>query len=126
MTVGQALAHLMHEAFNNSDLDTVDDIFAPDFYSHPLGITGPDGVKAAWRAIRARHPELRTVVEDVVVAGDRVAMRSTLRGASGTIMEIFRVADGRIAELWGLTSLEDLGSHTASRQVVEELHNGST
>jgi predicted SnoaL-like aldol condensation-catalyzing enzyme len=110
MTVGQTLAHLMHEAFNNSDLDAVDEIFAPDFYSHPLDMTGPDGVKAAWRAVRARHPELRSVVEDVVVAGDRVAVRSTLRGASGTVMEIFRVADGRIAELWGLTSLGDLGT----------------
>jgi ketosteroid isomerase-like protein len=34
-------------------------------------------------------------------------MRSTLVGASGTIMEIFRVAGGRIAELWGVTSLAE-------------------
>jgi ketosteroid isomerase-like protein len=109
----------MHDAFNNNDFDAVDEIFAPDFYSHPLDLTGPAGVKAAWQAIRARHPELRTVVEDVMVDGDRVAMRSTLQGASGTIMEIFRVADGRIAELWGVTSLAEL--RATPRQVVEEL-----
>lgn len=119
MTTGQALAHRMHEAFNNNDFDVVDEIFAPDFFSHPLGITGPAAVKAAWQAVRARHPELRTVVEDVVVDGDRVAMRSTLTGESGTIMEIFRVAGGRITELWGVTSLAEL--RATPRQVVEEL-----
>jgi predicted SnoaL-like aldol condensation-catalyzing enzyme len=87
------------------DLAAADDIFAPDFFSHPLGTTGPEGVKAAWQAVRARYPEMRTVVEDVVAEGDRVAMRSTLRGAPGVMLEIFRVADGRIAELWGVSSL---------------------
>jgi ketosteroid isomerase-like protein len=119
MTAAKTLAYQMHEAFNNNDFDVVDEIFAPDFFSHPLGTTGPAEVKAAWQAVRARHPELRTVVEDVVVDGDRVAMRSTLHGARGTVMEIFRVAGGRIAELWGVTSLAEL--RATPRQDVEEL-----
>ena len=56
--------------------------------------------------MRRRYPELRTTVEDVVVEGDRVAMRSTVSGGlDGVIMEIFRVADGRIVELWGVSTL---------------------
>jgi predicted SnoaL-like aldol condensation-catalyzing enzyme len=102
----KALAHRMHDAFNTNNFAAVDEIFAPDFYSHPRGTTGPASVRESWTAMRARYPELRTIVEDVLVDGDRVAMRSTLHGgAEGELFEIFRVADGRIAELWGVSTL---------------------
>jgi hypothetical protein len=51
-----------------------------------------------------------------LVDGDRVALRSTPHGipagdpadASATLLEIVRVADGRIAELWAGTSISGL------------------
>ncbi|WP_429415720.1 nuclear transport factor 2 family protein [Nocardia sp. GAS34] len=44
--------------------------------------------------------------------GDRVALRSTVHGMTengqtATLVEIFRVADGRIAELWGAKGIPD-------------------
>lgn len=45
----------------------------------------------------------------MVVEGDKAAVRTSVRGVPGqqppTMLEIFRVRDGRIAELWGLSSL---------------------
>jgi predicted ester cyclase len=106
MDTGRALAHRMHEAFNTNDFAAMTDVFAADFHSHPMGTTGIEHIRTAWQAMRTRYPDLRTRIEDVVVEGDRVAMRSTVHGGlDGVIMEIFRVADGRIAELWGVSTL---------------------
>jgi AcrR family transcriptional regulator len=106
----RALAYRLHEAFNTRDFARADEVLAADFHSHPLGTVGPGAVKASWAAMVAQHPDTRTVVEDVLVDGDRAAIRSTVHGlrAGGPppeIMEIFRAADGRIAELWGVTNL---------------------
>ena len=110
------LARRMHDAFNRRDVDAADEIFAPDFFSHPLQ-AGRDEVKAAWSAMIAAHPAIRTVIEDVLGDGDRVALRSTIYGLSGdeepdaqpeTLLEIFRVSEGRIAELWGVGTIREI------------------
>ncbi|MGA5823131.1 ester cyclase [Kitasatospora sp. NPDC094028] len=109
------LAHRMHEAFNARDIAAADEIFAPDFYSHPLR-GGVDALKTAWTAMFTACPSARSVIEDVLVDGDRVALRSTFHGLStgggdtapGTLLEIFRVAEGRIVELWGVSSASRL------------------
>lgn len=97
---GRDLALQMHRAFNDLDLREVDEIFAADFYSHPLQ-GGPSEVKARWSAMRGEAPELRTEVVDVVAEGDRVFLRSRLSDGSGELFELFRISRGRIAELWG-------------------------
>ena len=75
---------------------------------------------ATWRAA---FPDLAITVEDLVAAGDRVAAHWTLRGthrgpflglsptgrqvAVGG-MELYRLADGRIAERWAVVDLAGL------------------
>lgn len=105
------LALRMHERFNRrEDVDALDEILHPDFYSHPLA-GGLETVKQSRRAALERYPEVRTVVEDVLVDGDRVAIRSTTYGVdtppsepSASMLEIARVEDGLIIELWGATT----------------------
>jgi predicted ester cyclase len=76
--------------------------------------------KNAWRMVTAKFPDMRVVAEDILVDGDRVAIRSSIEGTpdsdSGSRpmlmlmemememeMEIFRVENGRLAEMWGIT-----------------------
>ncbi|WP_405138170.1 nuclear transport factor 2 family protein [Nocardia sp. NBC_01388] len=99
------LGYLMHQAFNNRDIDAIDTIFAADFYSHPLA-AGRDALKVAWKALADQHPDSRTVVDHAFAHGDVVALRATVHGfedngKTTTLLEMFRVADGRIAEIWG-------------------------
>ncbi len=104
MTNGRALAYRMHEAFNTRNFDAVDDIFTPDFFSHPMGTSGAEHVKETWSAISRKFPDMHSVVDEVVAEGDLVSLRATISGLSAeeiTLMEMFRVVDGRIAELWG-------------------------
>jgi predicted SnoaL-like aldol condensation-catalyzing enzyme len=109
----KALASRMYQAANTGNTSAVDDIFAPDFHSHPMGTRGTDAVKKAWAAIRTKYPDLHVTVEDMLAEGDKLAVRTTVHGVAAsvtgqepTIMEIIRIEDGRIAELWGLTDLD--------------------
>jgi predicted SnoaL-like aldol condensation-catalyzing enzyme len=102
----------MYEAFNARDLSNLNAVLAEDFVSHPLGTTGIAPVAQAWSGLFAACPDIRVTVEDMLVDGDKVAVRSLPHGVPGgereaapAMMEIFRVRQGRIAELWGVSAL---------------------
>lgn len=106
----RALAYRMYDAFNSRDLAAAQAVFSVDFVSHPLGTVGVDSVVKAWNGLHTAFPEVQVVVEDMLVDADRIAVRTTLHGIPGvqpppSMMEIFRVHDGRIAELWGISTL---------------------
>jgi hypothetical protein len=81
------------------------DLHAPEFYSHPLG-AGFEAGREAWRALTTRYPQMRVVAQDVLVDGDRAAVRSSVEGIGvpAALFEIFRFADGRFVEMWGASS----------------------
>ncbi|RJL23207.1 ester cyclase [Bailinhaonella thermotolerans] len=105
----RAAARRMYAAFNNRDHTSTAEIFTADFYSHPLGTTGPGSITQAWQRFHEAFPDVQVVIEDMIVEGDTAAVRTSVHGIPGqhspTMLEIFRVRDGRIAELWGLSSL---------------------
>ncbi|MGW1409675.1 ester cyclase [Streptomyces sp. NPDC002403] len=109
----RAVGRRMYTAFNARDLTALEEILAEDFVSHPLGTTGVAAVSRAWSGLFAAYPEVRVAVEDMLVDGDKVAVRSVMHGVPGggtpdtgpTMMEIFRVDGGRITELWGVSGL---------------------
>ncbi|MEU4342602.1 nuclear transport factor 2 family protein [Nocardia sp. NPDC023852] len=106
----RAVARGMYAAFNARNHDAAEDIFTADFYSHPLDMTGPDSVTRSWQRFHETFPEAQVIVEDMIVENDTVAVRTSVHGIPDqpepTMLEIFRVRDGRIAELWGLSSLQ--------------------
>jgi uncharacterized protein (TIGR02246 family) len=98
----------MYAAANAHDLTAIDDIFAPDFYSHAMRRAGRDPIRAAWRAMFERYPALRLTATEMISRGDRVALWTRIdigEGPPATMMEMVRVADGRVAEVWGLSTL---------------------
>jgi predicted SnoaL-like aldol condensation-catalyzing enzyme len=105
-----ALVQRMQECFNTRQFDQADDLFTPGFFSHPLGTSGFEAGKDAWRKLVARFPGMRVVARDVLVDGDKVAVRSSVEGAGAPdgdsqpmLIEIFRIDDGRLAEMWGIS-----------------------
>ncbi len=103
-----------------------DEIFAPRFLFHTIqhaGVTGqvmectPGSEKAAYEQIKATWGGWCIDVEEMIAEGDRVMVRWTFRGIhqgefhglapSGKPVtyagiNIFRVEDGHIAEVWDL------------------------
>jgi predicted ester cyclase len=115
------------EGPSRGDLGAADDLLAPNFTLHiPLpsqpGIAGMNDVITA---CRAAFEHLNVTVEDMVAEGDMIAARFSARGIhKGTFMglpptgksitmtgiEIFRIEEGKIVELWGEANLLGLMS----------------
>jgi steroid delta-isomerase-like uncharacterized protein len=111
----------VEEAWAANDLGVIDHLLAADLVSHdalPGLPPGREGAKAAHQMSMASFPDRTVTIDDIVAEGDRVAVRTTLRGtntgglpwlgvpANGAAIEVeaisfYRVADGRVVEHWG-------------------------
>jgi steroid delta-isomerase-like uncharacterized protein len=128
----ELVRRLYEEAFNEDDLDLVDELVAPDVVTHnPIILdapTGPDSIRGGLEMIRKAFPDFHVEVEDLIAEGDRVAALLTMSGTNegdyrrggatgkrGTMRAFFiwRIADGKLAESWGLADrfgfLQELG-----------------
>ena len=102
-----AAVERMFAAANRGDYDAAEEIFTADFHSHPLGTTGVAPIRDSWRRMFTRFPGLRVVPQRMISDGDRVAVWSKIENMPGTpeLMELIRVADGRVAEVWALGTI---------------------
>ncbi|HYM11932.1 MAG TPA: SRPBCC domain-containing protein [Bryobacterales bacterium] len=130
-----AIVRRFTEEFKNKqNVGVVDELFSPDFAFHlPVkGLPpGREGLKTIGKAIFAAFPDVHVTPEDVIVEGDRVVARDTARAthrgefngvpATGrkvywTENHIYRLENGKIAEVWSETSFQDLMAQVASPQ----------
>jgi predicted ester cyclase len=116
-----ALVRRFLEARVKGDLDTMDEMMAPDFVSHTplLTVHAPDreGVKGVFAQFSAAVSNSSIHFEDQIAAGEKVVTRFILRathdrgelmgvapsGREMTVMPvaIHRISEGKIAEEWG-------------------------
>ena len=100
-------------AWGECDLDVVDELIAEPFVRHSLNGTATrsrDELKADVREYRKAFGQAVIEVRDRVVDGDKVWLRTTIRGANlhngepRTVdrMQIYRLDNGLIAEVWTL------------------------
>jgi predicted ester cyclase len=108
------------EIFVSDKHHVADEICAPDFRWHNPNLPeefrrGPEGAKAFARALRAAYPDYDLPHKDTVAEGDRVVTRwefvgtnqgellgipATGREVRITGIDILRVVEGRITDLW--------------------------
>lgn len=113
------IRHGIAEMFNKGNLAVGDVRFADDILLHSPAseqpLRGRETVKGFIRQIRSAFPDLNVTVEDLIASGDRVVTRCTTRGTQrgdyfGTPptnrrveiseVQIYRIVDGQIQELW--------------------------
>ena len=114
---------------------TIDELVEPDVLIHmpmPIQATGAQALKQVWAMLLRGLPDVHVTVEDLIAEGDKVVNRNTVTGThqgeymglpptgkSITYNEIFifRFANGRIAEMWGVvdvfSQMKQLGVITA-------------
>jgi steroid delta-isomerase-like uncharacterized protein len=71
------------EVMNQGNEEVIDEICSADFVDHdPLPGTSPDrqGLHDFVKQVRSAFPDLETTADDILVEGDRLAVRSTIRG----------------------------------------------
>ena len=128
----EAVVRRAFEEVAMGELNTVDEIIAPEYVRHDLAggpeTHGPDGVKRLITGLRAAFPDLQTTIDDIFSDGEKVVVRFTAHGthegplqgiaptgreATWRGVNIYRVADGQIRETWqladGLGLLRQLG-----------------
>jgi steroid delta-isomerase-like uncharacterized protein len=110
------------EVWNQGKVDVLDELLAPDYVNHTPSVgsppPGPNGLKPIVLAIRRAFPDLHFTIEDVVVATDAVAIRTTMTGTHRgdlfgmapthrsvrvTQIQIERLRGGRIVQHWRVT-----------------------
>jgi len=122
----KAIIRRYREAHNANNLDALDAIVAKDVISHnalPGLPPGLEGGKMAHKVFLASFPDIQTKTEHLVAEGDKViewyAARGTNTGdfmgmpPTGKKFEIpsvvvYRLANGKIVETWGLNDGQGL------------------
>jgi predicted ester cyclase len=116
-----------HEVANTGDAEflskTIDELVAPDAAIRtplPIDATGAELLKQVWAMLLRIYPDIHLTVEDVIAEGDKVVARNTVTGThQGEFMGvaptgkpvtyneifIFRFADGRVVETWGVVDV---------------------
>jgi predicted ester cyclase len=123
----------IEEAWDANAVDVLDQYFAPTFRSHsgvPMLPPGLAGAKIAHAASFESFPDRKMTIEGIYAEGDRVAVRTRMRGTNqggfpamrvppnGNAVDImsisiYRLEDGKVVEHWGqndvLTLMAQLG-----------------
>jgi len=129
MAEGSGLIRRFYEdVLGKGELNLIDELTTDDLVDHEEGLpgqpTGKEGVKFFVNAMRQAFPDLSPkTIEPAMADGDLEAARVILTGthegelmgvgASGKTVEfesidIIRVADGKVAEHWGVTDVMSL------------------
>jgi len=117
----RVLERIFDEGFATGNDAIVDEICSPDLVEHQFGLAGGGAeaiahVKAAIRDVHGAIPDISFTIEDSVESGDIIWVRVRGQGtATGpffgppsgrpvdfTVIDVARIAGGRIAEHWGV------------------------
>ncbi len=109
----------IEEGWNQGNVGVVDQFYAADVVQHdpgsPVPVTSSEALKQYVGAFLAGLPDLHFTIDDLIAEGDKVLWRFTGRGTqtgplmnippSGKVgestgMALFRLADGKIVEVW--------------------------
>ncbi|HEY6285465.1 MAG TPA: ester cyclase [Ktedonobacteraceae bacterium] len=121
----KALAHRVYEAFNQRNLEVLDELCTSDFVYHlaTMTIQGPEAYKQFLSKLLTAFPDLKVTLEDTIADGDTVVARYTLRGTHKgnymgmpptgkqitlTAIGITCIANGKAVEQW--VNADDLGA----------------
>jgi len=127
VAANKALFKRFHDAANTGDIESlanaIDELVAPDAVVRtplPIDVTGAEALKHIWAMLFSVYPDIHVTVEDLIAEGDKVVARNTVTGThrgefmgvaatgkSVTYNEIFifRFADGRVVETWGVVDV---------------------
>jgi len=112
---------LIEEVINQNNLRLGEEIMAADIIEHeelPPGIPpGIEGTKIMFTMLHSAFPDFKATINDLIAEDDKVVVSMTWSGTqhgdwmgmppsgkpmSVNVIDIFRVADDKLVEHWGL------------------------
>ena len=126
------IRHYIEEVWNKGKLTVADDLLAPHYRRYSAPTAEPlarDAQKQRIAGLRAAFPDLYATIEDLIVEGDGVAVRLTVRGTHRGVfqgiapsgkqvvvaaLDLVRIEDAQLVEHWGgpdlFSLLQQLGA----------------
>ena len=115
---------LIEDVMNQGNISLVDEIISPDFLDHELEPEFPPTREGFKQGLQMMHvgglSDFKFTIEDVIAEDDRIVIRMNWSGTqtgeffgmppsnkrfSVGVIDIFRIAEGQIAEHWGQTDI---------------------
>jgi predicted ester cyclase len=105
------------EAFNKRDLLSIEDLVASDFVDHTRQLQSWGTMKQFLTMLYKHFPDYHATIEDIIAEGDKVwilekcmmthtteyrGIAPTKKKLTETFVEIYRIIDGRIVEMWSV------------------------
>jgi steroid delta-isomerase-like uncharacterized protein len=124
----KALVRRTFELFNQGDLDGAAECWSNDFlmhvpyHPHEDEFSGRENLKRLFQRLRSAFENIHYTIEDMIAEDDKVAFRVTWRGifvaeffglqptgkeVISTGVAIYRIANGKIVEDWGVERFAD-------------------
>lgn len=112
------IRRVVEDIWNKGNLNIIDELHSVDIINHALPPGHPqsiEGEKQFMKLFRTAFPDQQFTIEDMIAEGDKVVIRHTYRGIhkgefmgiaptdnqiTTTGITIFRLADGKIYEVW--------------------------
>lgn len=123
------------EVWNHGNLDVLDEILDENYINHSPGApnpaAGPAGLKPIVAAIRKAFPDLKYIIENIVISENQIAVHSIMTGTHlGDFfgiaptgkqirvnqMQIERIKNNKIIEHWRVT--DDLNLMRQLGQII--------
>ena len=121
------------EAYNNRNLDLIDDFVAPDYVDHTNKVCR-EGLKQLFAMGLNAFPDWHETIEDIIAEGDKVWVRLAYTGThKGEFMglaptgkkikskavDIYRIVNGKLAEYWNVTDNVNILKQTGAIEITE-------
>jgi predicted ester cyclase len=122
------VTQVIEQGFNRGNYAALDELYLEQIQEHQAGVHADrEGLKRDIQFLRSAFPDFHLTIEEMLLAGERVWVRSTARGTNlgpfmgpptgrpieVTVFDECRVQNGRVVEHWGVpdrfTILQQLG-----------------
>jgi predicted ester cyclase len=130
----KAIVRRFIEAYNNRDLNLIDDFVSPDYIDHSNKVNR-EGLKQLFLMGLKAFPDWNENIEDIIAEGDKVWVRLSYTGTHrGEFMgisptgkkilskavDIYRIVDGKLAEYWNVTDNVNIFKQVGAIEVTEK------
>lgn len=119
---------LVRDIVNGGQIDLLDEVLADGFVAHGVGAgpSGPDGMRRLITTWRTAFPDWQDNIDEMVAEGDLVVLKISAQGThEGPLLgieptgeavewgmiEMVRLADGKITEQWGYSDFAEVVRH---------------
>jgi C-1 hydroxylase len=130
----KAIVRRFIEAYNERNLDSIDDFVAPDYFDHANKVDR-EGLKQLFDMGLKAFPDWHETIEDIIAEGDKVWVRLAYTGThkgefmglaptgkkiTSKAVDIYRIVNGKLAEYWNVTDNVNIFKQIGAIEITEK------